>query len=271
MSSVYVSVPLVTEAFVKVYQALGGHRKKTTMEFLMQVTGKSQRSAITYMTEGHKLGYIEKSSGTEYKHSAKFLEMVKAQQVVRRLQKEFLAQHEIYRQVLVRFGNVVPDVVPLTRFLTSFGWLQSTAERQAHSIHQSFEAMKAQGCLNFDIEALKYPEDVEPIVTPDPQGSQHRSKDSGEDTGGGGSGHKSQDKGKQSHSRGGGFRGGKLDKMSVQDYNKWIDLNRRIALLEAKLNRYEAQIIGLENKIKQGTEELIYLKQERFTLEEKYK
>ena len=72
---------------------------------------------------------------------------------------------------------------------------------------------------------------------------------------------KSQDKGKQSHSRGGGFRGGKLDKMSVQDYNKWIDLNRRIALLEAKLNRYEAQIIGLENKIKQGTEELIYLKQ----------
>ena len=90
MSSVYVSVPLVTEEFFKVYQALGGHRKKTTMEFFMQVTGKSQRSAITYMTEGHKLGYIEKSSGTEYKHSAKFLEMVKAQQVVRRLQKSSL-------------------------------------------------------------------------------------------------------------------------------------------------------------------------------------
>ena len=164
-----VAASSVYKVFQDLYYATGAHKKKLHYHQLIETQNMTVSNAQRYKVEGERLGVIVRISNTEFKHSEFFIKMIQARRFADEAQKEFLSQNELYREVILNFGNVVPSLEQLEIFFSAYGLTDSTIKKTSGVVRKSLQELEAIGMLNFNLEELRGAPSAPPRPKPKPK------------------------------------------------------------------------------------------------------
>lgn len=163
----YIAAQNVFSVFSDLYFAAGSHKKKLHRDHLVTILNLSKKRAGEFLKEATDLCVIDRINANEFTHNNKFIKMIQAKRYADEAQKDFLSQHDMYREVILRFGNTVPTHEQLERFFKSYGHepkTDSTTRKIISSISKSLRELEAINMLNFDLDLLRgaeKPKDVD--------------------------------------------------------------------------------------------------------------
>ena len=175
----YLSFETVYEVFAGLYKAHGSRRKMMHINHLIDQYDMSEKTARLYLSTGEGLQHIDKHNANEFKHSETFIRLVKLNDESDAIKRAMLGGHEMYRNLIMRFGNVVPTETQLARFLRNSGYAENTIERMSSPILATLNHFKFNGVLKYDVEQMRGPDKPRPDRTP--RGKRDKTVESVED------------------------------------------------------------------------------------------
>ena len=153
--------------FLAICISLRVHTKETAPRSSRHDIEPLQETSGEFLKEATDLCVIDRINANEFTHNNKFIKMIQAKRYADEAQKDFLSQHDMYREVILRFGNTVPTHEQLERFFKSYGHepkTDSTTRKIISSISKSLRELEAINMLNFDLDLLRgaeKPKDVD--------------------------------------------------------------------------------------------------------------
>ena len=157
-ATAYVNFPQTYKKFSNLYEQTG-RKKKIENEQFSKLVNLSTTSTNNYIYGGAQFGVIERVSTSSFKLTDDMIELMRLQKKYHHHLISVMLKDEIFRKVVINFGNKIPPRKKLARFLANyFGlpapWTEKSHRAKLrlaiHNYYQNAEYLDDMGIYNFD-------------------------------------------------------------------------------------------------------------------------
>lgn len=260
--SIYVNVPQTINKMNKLYNETGRKRRITKME-LSEMLNLGRSATDNYFYDAQNYGAIETLTPHSFKISDDMINLIKHRDAYHRKVYQLVLSHKTFRQIIKRFENKIPAHSTLMRFLMrDLELKQSAATKTLHNYYKTAEWLDSQNLYKFD-DYFDFIDDLDEI---DAVSSTDEALNLINDIQ-----KKIEEKKRKPVSEKGNkikinlpeqpptIKTPKHHKLDASERHYLNHLDRRIAAIKDKIERYEAELPQLKS-------ELYELQKERFEL-----